>query len=51
VRDGGAWACAREAEKRGCTLPETELMQGIASYNEVDCKVMMEIVCCPPMRH
>lgn len=40
----GAWACAVEAGQRGCTLPETELMQEIARYNEVDCKVMMEIV-------
>ena len=40
----GAWSCAAEAAERGCTLPETELMQDIARYNEVDCKVMMEIV-------
>ena len=40
----GAWSCAAEASERGCGLPETELMQEIAEYNEVDCKVMMEIV-------
>ena len=40
----GAWSCAREAEQRGCSLRETELMGQIAQYNEVDCKVMMEIV-------
>jgi hypothetical protein len=40
----GAWVCAVEAGQRGCTLTETELMQEIARYNEVDCKVMMEIV-------
>lgn len=40
----GAWSCAAEAAERGRTLPETELMQEIAKYNEVDCKVMMEIV-------
>ena len=40
----GAWSCAREADERGCTLPETELMQEIGRYNEVDCRVMMEIV-------
>jgi hypothetical protein len=40
----GAWSCAREAADRGCTLAETELMVDIARYNEVDCKVMMEIV-------
>ena len=40
----GAWSCAAEAEERGCTLAETALMQDIALYNEVDCKVIMEIV-------
>ncbi len=40
----GAWACAAEAAERGCTMPETELMQEIARYNQVDCKAMMEIV-------
>ena len=40
----GAWWCAEEARRLGCTLMETDLMQGIAAYNEVDCKVMMEIV-------
>ena len=40
----GAWTSARDAVERGCTLAETELMEEIASYNEVDCKVMMEIV-------
>ena len=40
----GAWSCAAEATERGCSLPETELMQEIVRYNEIDCKVMMEIV-------
>ena len=40
----GAWHCAKEAAGRGCTLSDTELMDEIARYNEVDCKVMMEIV-------
>jgi hypothetical protein len=40
----GAWVCAREAADRGRTLAETELMTEIGRYNEVDCKVMMEIV-------
>ena len=40
----GAWSCAAEAAERHCTLSETELMQEIMEYNEVDCKVMMEIV-------
>ena len=40
----GAWSCIAETADRGCRLPETKLMQNIGRYNEVDCKVMMEIV-------
>lgn len=40
----GAWRCAEEAVKKNTTLPQIDLMQGIQEYNEVDCKVMMEIV-------
>ena len=40
----GAWWCAQEALKKTATLPEIDLMKGIQEYNEVDCKVMMEIV-------
>jgi hypothetical protein len=40
----GAWSCATEATERRCTLSETELMQEIMRYNEVDCKAMMEII-------
>lgn len=40
----GAWSAKAEAAERECTLPETELMQGIAEYNEVDCKAMADIV-------
>ena len=40
----GAWWCEGEAQERGCTLSETELMEEIIRYNEVDCKVMMEIL-------
>ncbi len=40
----GAWSCAAEAAEHGCMLAETTLMQDIAVYNEVDCKVIMEIV-------
>ena len=39
-----AWECAKEAAERRCSLQDTELMQQIARYNEVDCRVMMEIV-------
>lgn len=40
----GAWRCDEEAAERGVRLKDTPLMQDIAEYNEVDCKVMMEIL-------
>ena len=40
----GAWWCDSEAEARGGKLTDLDLMQEIAAYNEVDCKVMMDIV-------
>ncbi|MGH7830060.1 MAG: hypothetical protein ACREP8_07760, partial [Candidatus Binatia bacterium] len=40
----GALWCANEAAKTGASLKQIDLMQGIQDYNEVDCKVMMEIV-------
>ena len=40
----GAWWCDSEVEATGGKLTDLELMQDIAAYNEVDCKVMMEIV-------
>ena len=40
----GAWSCAKESAERRCSLRDTELMQQIARYNEVDCRVMMDIV-------
>ena len=40
----GAWWCDDEAARRGCTLSGVDLMREIVRYNEVDCKVMMEIV-------
>jgi hypothetical protein len=40
----GAWACAAEAEATGCRLIDVDLMREIARYNEVDCRVMQEIV-------
>lgn len=40
----GAWWCEREAARKGGRLIDRELMQGIRSYNNVDCKVMMELV-------
>lgn len=40
----GAWYCHREAVERGCSMRELEFMRKIEEYNEVDCKVMMEII-------
>ncbi|GAB4325308.1 MAG: hypothetical protein Kow0010_07680 [Dehalococcoidia bacterium] len=40
----GAWWCAEEARRLGCGMGQLELMQEIARYNEVDCRVMMECV-------
>lgn len=40
----GAWRCEREASRAGVRLIDTDLMKGIRRYNEVDCKVMMELV-------
>ena len=40
----GAFWCADEAAKKDVSLAQIDMMQGIQRYNEVDCKVMMEIV-------
>ncbi len=40
----GAFWCASQAAKDGVSLNQIDLMQTIQDYNEVDCKVMMEIV-------
>lgn len=40
----GAWWCAEEARKRGVSLRDIDLMDQIRSYNEVDCRAMMEAV-------
>jgi hypothetical protein len=40
----GAWRCHAKAKREGCSMSELPLMQSIARYNEVDCKVMQEIV-------
>jgi len=47
----GAWWCNDEAKKVGVPLQEIDLMQSIQRYNEVDCKVMMEIVCYLRLNH
>ena len=40
----GAWRCDTEAQQKGTSMTELPLMQEIAAYNEVDCRVMMEII-------
>lgn len=40
----GAWWCAREAATAGIAMTELELMREIGRYNEVDCRVMAEIL-------
>ena len=40
----GAWRCDEEARKQGVPMTRLPLMDEIVRYNEVDCKVMMEIV-------
>ncbi len=40
----GAWNAAVEAKRTGVALGETEIMGEIARYNEVDCRVMAEIL-------
>ncbi len=40
----GAWNAAVEAKRRGVALGDTEPMRAVAQYNEVDCRVMAEIL-------
>jgi hypothetical protein len=40
----GIWAAAHEARERGEALSGHELMAEIGRYNEVDCKVMAEVL-------
>ena len=40
----GAWRCDAEAQEKGIAMTELRLMQDIAKYNEVDCRVMMDII-------
>ncbi len=40
----GAWSCDAEAAANGGRMMDVPLMQSIGHYNEVDCKVMQEIV-------
>ena len=40
----GAWHCDAEARRKGTSMADEPLMKDIAEYNEVDCRVMMEII-------
>ncbi|MDP9274099.1 MAG: hypothetical protein M3O99_00725 [Chloroflexota bacterium] len=40
----GAWSAAADSRARGRSLTESPVMQEIARYNEVDCRVMAEIL-------
>lgn len=40
----GAWNAAVEAKRRGVALGDTDPMREVARYNEVDCRVMAEIL-------
>lgn len=40
----GAWRCGEEADQAGCSLSAVDLMGQIITYNEIDCRVMMETV-------
>ena len=40
----GAWRCDAEARESGGSMLDTALMREIVAYNEVDCRVMWEIL-------
>lgn len=40
----GAWFCSRESKRLGIPMSDLELMREIADYNNVDCKVISEIL-------
>jgi hypothetical protein len=40
----GAWHAAKEAALRGVPLTEMPLMREIDRYNEIDCRVMAEVL-------
>ncbi|HEU5288650.1 MAG TPA: hypothetical protein VFV20_09615 [Candidatus Limnocylindria bacterium] len=40
----GAWNAAVEAKRRGTALGDTDTMREVGRYNEVDCRVMAEIL-------
>lgn len=40
----GAWWCNREAQRLGVDLEAVPFMERIREYNEVDCRVLMEML-------
>ncbi|MDP6847108.1 MAG: hypothetical protein QF366_05690, partial [Candidatus Poseidoniia archaeon] len=40
----GAWYCNRQVAETGQSMRDMDYMQEIENYNEVDCKVMWELV-------
>ena len=40
----GAWWAASESKRLDCSLGKVHIISEIQDYNEVDCKVMMEII-------
>lgn len=40
----GAWWCHHEAARLGVSMREIDLMKEIEAYNEVDCRVMAEVL-------
>ncbi len=47
----GAWWCYDQFATHGVAVSSVELMQDIAKYNQVDCRVMMEIIRYLRMHH
>jgi hypothetical protein len=47
----GAWDCCSRAWESGMRVAELPLMFEIGDYNEVDCRVMWEVVGCLRTRH
>ena len=41
-----AWQCNEESKKTGVSLFNMQPMKGVIKYNEVDCKVVQEIIFC-----
>ena len=40
----GAWTCSSQCGENSLSFADQPLMREIANYNEVDCKVMMEVI-------